>query len=414
MTPSGRETVMDDGKPKPEIDRGHALPQACAAADGEVQRDVQRMLAYATGARRITLDEETLRGAVAVTGAPIAALTPEERLALHRLHGRLAEAIAPATPDGLRTLEAYQHPTLRDRRSRAVFGASGWAVGGIALAMIVHAYVATGSLIVRSIEAARVDVEKVQGEIRGFDAAHPSNPVLGKDALVGNQSRENERRRLQAAAKSTDRRFDTVHDRLTSWLYLPLDTLGIKDLGCADDRLALEEWALRPGGAASASAVATRGALVRRCGESASRIASADEAQVAEAYYRARQAHEQNARAAMELFSVVVLPLVFGLLGASLAVLRDVNRRLHEGSLDLTTLRCAAMRRIMGAAVGGISGIFFTPTHVLENWGLSLVALAFLLGFSVDVAFRVFQRLADRLADALGGGETQKTEPPRR
>lgn len=400
---------MDDGKAKPEIDRGHALPRACAATDGDIQRDVQRMLAYATGMHRVAVDDATLRDAVATTGVPVETLTLDERLALYRVHDKLAEAIAPATPDGLHTLEAYRHPTLRDRRSRAVFGASAWAIGGIALAMIVHAYVATGSLIVQSIETARVDVQKVQAEFRVLNAANPDDQTPGKAAPVGNQSLNSERNRLKAAAQSNDRRFDTAHDRLTSWLYLPLDLLGITESRCADDQLALARWASEDSGKMSAA----KDASIEGCNKAA-RISNATDDQVVEAYYRARQEHEQNARAAMELFSVVVLPLVFGLLGASLAVLRDVNQRLHEGSLDLVTLRCAAMRRILGAAVGGIAGVFFTPTHVLENWGLSLVALAFLLGFSVDVAFRVFQRLADRLADALGGGETQKTEPPRR
>lgn len=407
---------MDDGKLQLETGSRHAVPPHCGQSDIAAQMDVHRMLAYAAGKRAITLDETIAREAVAVTGLPVATMTPEERLTLYRVHDTLAAAIAPATPDGVRTLDAYQHLAVRDRRSRAVMGGSLWALAGLALAMSVHAYVATGSLIVQTIETTRKDVAQVQAQIRDFDAAHPRSTVLGKDPLADNPGRENERQRLKGAAKSLERRFDTAHDRLTSWLYIPLGTLGVASLACADDRVALQEWALRPASLSPAGGdgATKRQALASQCGERARELMGYDEDALSEAYYKARQAHEQNARAAMEMVSVVVLPLVFGLLGASVAVLREINRRLHEGSLDLTTLRCAAMRRLLGAAVGGISGIFFTPTHVLENWGLSLVALAFLLGFSVDIAFRVFQRLTDRVAEAVGGGEAPGAETARR
>jgi len=408
---------MDDGKLHQQTGSRNAVPEHCVHSDAAAQMDVHRMLAYAAGKRAITLDESIARAAVAVTGMPVAAMTPDERLDLYRVHDTLAATIAPATPDGVRTLDAYQQFSMRDRRSRAVLGVSLWALGGLTLAISVHAYVATGSLIVQTIETTRKDVAQVQAQIRDFDAAHPRNTVLGKDALVDNAGRENERQRLRGAAKSLDRRFDTAHDRLTSWFYLPLGTLGLASLTCADDRIALQEWSLRSatGSPAGGDVATKRQAIAAHCGDRARELITYDEDTLSDAYYKARQAHEQNARAAMEMFSVVVLPLVFGLLGASVAVLRDVNRRLHEGSLDLTTLRCAAMRRVLGSAVGGIVGIFFTPTHVLENWGLSLVALAFLLGFSVDIAFRVFQRLSDRVADAVGGGEdAPKAEPSRR
>lgn len=407
---------MDDGKLQLETGSRHAVPAHCGQSDAAAQLDVHRMLAYAAGKRAIVLDESVAREAVLVTGLPIATMSPDERLTLYRVHDTLAAAIEPATPDGVRTLEAYQHFDIRDRRSRAVMGGSVWALAGLALAMSVHAYVATGSLITQTVETTRKDVAQVQAQIRDFDAAHPRNTVLGKEPLLDNPGRENERQRLRGAAKSLERRFDTAHDRLTSWFYLPMGAIGLANLSCADDRVALKEWAVRPaaGSPAGVDAEGARQKVASQCGERARELMGYDEELLSDAYYKARQAHEQNARSAMELFSVVVLPLVFGLLGASVAVLREINRRLHEGSLDLTTLRCASMRRLLGASVGGISGIFFTPTHVLENWGLSLVALAFLLGFSVDIAFRVFQRLTDRVADAVGGSETPKAEPARR
>lgn len=403
---------MDDGKLQMESGSRHFVPAHCGQADAEAQMDVHRMLAYAAGRRAVPLEESLARDAVAVTGAPVAAMTAEERLALYRVHDTLAAAIAPATPDGVRTLDAYRHLDMRDRRSRAVMGGSMWALAGLALAMTVHAYVATGSLIVQTIETTRKEVTQAQAQIRDFDAAHPRNTVLAGPELTENPGRENERQRLKATATSLDRRFDTAHDRLTGWLYLPMGVVGMADLSCADDRIALMKWALPPKDGVDAAQKLD--ATTARCGARARELLGYDENGLSEAYYKARQAHEQNARAAMEMVSVVVLPLVFGLLGASIAVLREINQRLHEGSLDLTTLRCAAMRRLLGAAVGGISGIFFTPTHVLENWGLSLVALAFLLGFSVDIAFRVFQRLTDRIADAVGGSDTPKAEAARR
>jgi len=413
---------MDDAKLNPEITERTLPPTNCADADSVAQADVHRMLAHAAGTRSVVLEAAVMDKAVTVTALPVAVMTPDDRIALYRVHDALAAAIAPATPDGVRTLNVYQQGDLRDRRCRAVLGASIWSLGGLLLAMSVHAYVAGGSLIVQTIEGTRKDVAQVQAQIRDFDAAHPSNTVLGGPRIDALPTRENERQRLHGAAKSNGRRFDTAHDRLISWLYMPLDTLGIANMQCTADQIALQIWALHPApatdatpatAAAPADHSAKRTAIMERCKEPAGRLLAADADTLNEAYYSARQAHEQNARAAMELFSVVILPLVFGLLGASLAVLRENNRRLHEGSLDLTTLRCAAMRRLLGAAVGGISGIFFTPTHVLENWGLSLVALAFLLGFSVDIAFRVFQRLSDRVAEALGGGEATKAAPTR-
>ncbi len=55
------------------------------------------------------------------------------------------------------------------------------------------------------------------------------------------------------------------------------------------------------------------------------------------------------------------------------------------------------MRLALGALLGMISGIFLAPEqNQLQPFNLPLVVLAFLMGYSVEFAFSIFDALIER------------------
>jgi hypothetical protein len=58
------------------------------------------------------------------------------------------------------------------------------------------------------------------------------------------------------------------------------------------------------------------------------------------------------------------------------------------------------MRLCLGALLGAISGIFVSDDNqTLQSFNLSLIMLALLMGYSVEVAFGLFDSVIDRMRE---------------
>ena len=121
-----------------------------------------------------------------------------------------------------------------------------------------------------------------------------------------------------------------------------------------------------------------------------------------------RIALEQAAKSILQVLNYYLLPLVLGLLGAVAFIVRSLLNRLSTTSYTLNSGRRHAMRLALGALLGVISGIFLAPEQTdLQPFNLSLVVLAFLMGYSVEFAFSIFDALIERGRKAVLSGDTQ-------
>ena len=111
---------------------------------------------------------------------------------------------------------------------------------------------------------------------------------------------------------------------------------------------------------------------------------------------------QQLARPALQVTSFYILPLVLGFLGAVTHVVRRMLDSLSSKSYMLANYRTYRLRVALGGLLGIISGIVIAPTEAHgQTFSVSLILFAFLVGYSVEFAFSIFDTLIEKGRQAL-------------
>lgn len=122
-----------------------------------------------------------------------------------------------------------------------------------------------------------------------------------------------------------------------------------------------------------------------------------------------------KAHLALSVLSKYFLPLLFGLLGACVHVVREINSRSENFTLVPSALRRYWARVVLGAVAGPFIGLFFDPSGKILTIGtgttagpslssqLSPLAMAFLAGFSVEILFSILDRFIKVFRDFAYG-----------
>ncbi len=115
-------------------------------------------------------------------------------------------------------------------------------------------------------------------------------------------------------------------------------------------------------------------------------------------------ASELRASAVMAGFTGFVLPMLLGLLGAFTYVYRDLDRRVQTATLRPGDGLHGTLRILLGTILGGLLGVLWTNGQPvkLEGVTLSLTALAFFVGYSVEVVFQTLDTIIAKVASAIG------------
>lgn len=98
------------------------------------------------------------------------------------------------------------------------------------------------------------------------------------------------------------------------------------------------------------------------------------------------------------VLSRYVLPLVLGVVGATAYVSRNILYRLSTNSYLPAPRGMLTMRFCLGGLLGAMSGIFLSSgVNKADGFNISLTLVALVMGYSVDVAFSLFDSAIDRL-----------------
>lgn len=112
---------------------------------------------------------------------------------------------------------------------------------------------------------------------------------------------------------------------------------------------------------------------------------------------------EVRARNTLQALAMYILPLLYGLLGAIVFVLRRITQELADYSFRPLAALQYASRYALGAVSGATAGLFFSPTQQgTPESVLTLAAVAFLSGFSVEGVFARLDALVAMLRDNTG------------
>jgi len=123
-----------------------------------------------------------------------------------------------------------------------------------------------------------------------------------------------------------------------------------------------------------------------------------------------------GAKAVLRISNFLILPTLTGLLGALAYVIRDVLLSFSKSSFLISKRRQWVMRVALGSLLGMISGIVISP-DIKDFKELSFTPLAwgFLMGYSVEFAFSVFDSLVKKGISAFGSTNAKvddKLPPP--
>ena len=95
------------------------------------------------------------------------------------------------------------------------------------------------------------------------------------------------------------------------------------------------------------------------------------------------------------------LPLLYGLLGAFIFVLRSLLREIKSLTYTFDSEIRYRLRLTLGALGGMIIGWFLKPDEADALASLSPMAMAFLMGYNVDLLFSLMDKLIDNIKNAI-------------
>ena len=337
----------------------------------EIREAVFRLLRYAVSQANIKVENKFIESTTSVLRKKSSALTPEDEATLWKSYNDLSMLVHPATSESIWVAEQLEE----ERRSRAEGGDSrkkwpaaaecqrqirrpSWAlIVIVSVFILLQTYVIFLTDIMRDADQHKTAKDSVETQIAELRKARP-NPINDDDLWTDPVFAP-----FMEKQKSLEFKIDATYYTLVNfswpwrWLY---EGQGIK---------------------------------------SAQQEAEADKIVAAQ---KERIALEQGARSVLQVLTFYLLPLVLGLLGAIAFIVRRLLTSLEANSYMLNSGRRLGMRLALGALLGVISGIIFAPDQLqLKAFNLTLVTSAFLMGYSVEFAFSVFDALIERGRQAV-------------
>lgn len=323
----------------------------------DTQTAVSRLLRYAVSQANIKIDDDYIDLIVPILQQPAASLLLSDAAALWKGYNKLALLVYPATNESILVAERIEEARRRPRRAKD-------PDGRLRVATVCRRQLRGVILLLCAI-------------LTVFVVAQAYGIYLGdilKDAERHNVALESVSGQIRAVKEAKSDLSD--------------EAPPLKDL--VDQRDTLDKHI-----------IATYSTLVRASrpwrGLYTLSDATASGADTAEGRQYRRIALEQGARSVLRVWNFYVLPLVLGLLGAVAFITRRLLASLANNSYTPNTVSRYLMRLALGALLGVVAGIILAPDQPsLQGFGLSLVTLAFLMGYSVEFAFSAFDALIER------------------
>ena len=129
-----------------------------------------------------------------------------------------------------------------------------------------------------------------------------------------------------------------------------------------------------------------------------------DQLELEQSLYQSRMVYFSNLLSAETMLMVLqsyILPLLYGLLGAFIFVLRSLLRDIKEITYRYDCEIGYRLRLTLGALGGMIVGWFLKPQDIQLSASVSSMALAFLMGYNVDMLFAMMDKMIDNLKQML-------------
>lgn len=111
----------------------------------------------------------------------------------------------------------------------------------------------------------------------------------------------------------------------------------------------------------------------------------------------------------LNLLHTYLLPLLYGCLGSFSLVLRNICRLIKEETFSSSFSLDHNMRIILGSVSGMAAGLFLGDNALLDEGGFSLMLVAFVIGYNVEVLFSMVDNVASRMTSKMPGDNATET-----
>lgn len=407
--PEGKQTVDGQGA---AVERAEAIDSAGAAeqtapaepAEAPAARgnphlakaieDAQLILAFSAEKGK-ELDEKLTRDIINAGAKP--KLSEQEEVAFWRTFRELSAQVAPISAESIEAITREVESNLQFKFWNFLTFLQWWRWGsstyarrvvrrqqGIALItlivlIVIQSFATFGSLIVSDIATRKEQLKDVQARMLAMETPESKALDEGEDAdgrsgpgdarEKGSRQRPSAYKLLKVEQENLYTYLEADYELLARWNYWPDRLFGVEDI-YADDSdddpgAALQNNMTRP----------------------------------------------QRTTVFLELLQKYILPLIYGLLGACVFILRDLSAKLKAYTFTKTSRINFHIRQYLGMLGGLAVGWFVTPEQPSGAFmALSPLALAFLAGYSIELLFTAMDTLigafaGKRQAGAPAGGE---------
>jgi hypothetical protein len=364
----------------PQHDGRQALERETLLEDA--RHDVRRLFRYVIQENRLdeTQAAELAAAFVAINAVPAGQFDAQQETVLWSLLTRLSRLAAPTTVTGLRIAadleddQRHRPSWLRrwnqDAEARRTVRKTVLLLAGcLFLLLSLQIYALVGEQILKELHQDSSVWQEILHEERQLLANAPANPSNSGPSLPMLEIAE----RKQAMERHLFSDVCFLQQWSMHWLAPSPDGLALAQH--CENRLEIKSPAADSQAYEQLRALATN----------------------------SRLDGELRARNTLQALAMYILPLLYGLLGAIVFVLRRITQELTEYSFRPLAALQYASRYALGAVSGATAGLFFSPTQQgTPESVLTLAAVAFLSGFSVEGVFARLDALVALLRDSGG------------
>lgn len=348
----------------------------------ELRASVLRLLRHAIQEAVVGIDSDFVNKVVPVLSKDERNLNDEDEKTLWLAYQVLSKAILPASDESLRLKEHidqedWNHATTGQDRATGLVRAYKnsyrrfkfllWAVG--LLYLVLQGYALLLSSLIDSAEQQRTELITIDSQIL---TVRQANPDMGED---------------KSPLRELIYKREWIQTRLTA------DNLALQRISFPWGELYTYDEAL------------------------ASTHKSGQALQLNVQLWNGPAMHSfrHGAKSVLNILNYLILPTVLGFMGSLAYVIRGILDSFSSCSITLGSRRRWETRVSLGGLLGLITGAVFAPgLEEFDKMKISPMVWAFLMGYSVEFAFSIFDTLIERGRETITAvkDKTTKDLPP--
>lgn len=376
-------------------------------------KDVDLLIAYLSKTGRTVPKELVSKLVQAKHRGPIAQWTADQETEFWFTFNEITQLIRPVNMASLKAFAVnldYAYSVNKDSRKgklqRTIFHYGMMAFAVVFTIVVLHTYHFVGNDVLKKSQELFEERNKVREQIekRRISASGLAETTGAGRSLSATLWQDEEYQLLTARERTLDQEFDANRTLLFQWnMVWRLGQKMEPELSIYDehrysakvDKLTREKQAFEARLAKAQSDEADR--LMMKIADIERELYETLEDV---SLHKARDLFFRSGLSAMFVLNLLhdyLLPMLYGCLGAFAMVLRAICNSIKSETFSGSYALDYNLRITLGAVCGMASGLFMGDNTLLNGGGFSMMLIAFVVGYNVDVLFTLIDNVASRM-----------------